>query len=71
MSRRRLKPYLRILECLDVQVLEIERPRSGHYRFVVTARGNRRFFIVSCTPSDTRALLNWKSDVRKWLSTLD
>ena len=68
MKKRRLKPYIQILEGLDVRLLEVEVTGSSHYKMTVEARGRKRFFIVSYSPSDRRAVLNWKSDVRRWLS---
>ena len=71
MSRRRLKPYMDILEDLGVDVLEIRATGSNHKRIDVQAKGQRRFFIMPTSASDRRALLNFKCDVRRWVAELN
>jgi hypothetical protein len=70
MRRKRLIPYIKALESIGFEVLNC-RPTGGtHCRVEVTAAGKRRFTIIPNSPSDRRAFLNWKSDIRKLRSQL-
>jgi hypothetical protein len=71
MSRRRLKPYLKVFEDLDIQILEIGSTGSCHHKVIAESNGHKRFFIVPFSSSDRRGLLNFKSDVRKWVQSLE
>jgi hypothetical protein len=69
--RKRLRPYLASLEELGLTVEEISHTGSNHYKITVIREGNRHFFIASYSASDRRGLLNFKSDARRWVQSLE
>lgn len=71
MSRKRLKPYLEILDELNVELIDVSHTGSCHYKLHVAAGERKRFFIVPYSTSDRRSILNWKSNVRQWLADRD
>lgn len=64
--KKRLRPYIDYLQGAGLEVVNIANTKA-HLKVLVTSEGNRRFFIVSATPSDRRSFENWKSDVRRWV----
>jgi hypothetical protein len=71
MRRRMLQPYREIVEDLGAKILKITITGSTHYKVEIEARGRRRVFVASSSPSDHRAILNWKCDVRRWINNLE
>lgn len=66
MKQQRLRPFLKVFDDLALEVVDTEMTGSGHYRITVTCGGKNHFFIAPFSPSDRRAYLNFKSDVRRW-----
>lgn len=71
MRRRALQSYSEIVGDLGAKILRVTITGSTHYKVEIEARGRRRFFVAPSSPSDRRALLNWKADVRRWINNLE
>lgn len=63
--RRRLKKYLSVLEDLKFEIGDITMTGSGHFRIPITCRGNRSVTVIPYSPSDGRAFMNWRSQMRR------
>lgn len=68
--RKRLKPYLSALTELGFEVGEVKPTGSAHFKVFVTAAGKQRWVLLPNSPSDRRAFLNWKSQIRYTLHEL-
>lgn len=69
--KKRLKPYLKVLEELNLEIVDTTMTGSQHFKMRVRSGDAKRFFIVPNSTSDRRALLNWRTDVRRWLTELE
>jgi hypothetical protein len=65
---RRFAEHAKYLKKLGVDLLGVNFTGKTHVKMQVARGVNRRFFIVSNTPSDRRSFLNWQGDIRKWLT---
>jgi hypothetical protein len=70
-NRKRAQPFLKVFDELGIEIVDTEMTGSCHYKFKVTACGNCKFFIASYSSSDHRALMNFRSDVKRWKSQLE
>jgi hypothetical protein len=65
MQRKRIKPYLNYLKEQGFEVNEIRATGGAHFRASVTLNGKTRTTTLPNSPSDRRAFMNWKMDIRK------
>lgn len=68
--RQNVRPYFKVFDDLQVEVVDTSVTGSSHYRFLVTSNGNRGTFIAPRSSSDHRALRNFKSQVKRWKRAL-
>jgi hypothetical protein len=68
--KRSLKNALGVFDDLGCEVIKHSVTGKTHYKIVVTFEGNEKFFIAPSTPSDGRALKNFRCDVKKWLRSI-
>lgn len=66
MTRNSIRNYLKVLDDLDVRIIDTEVTGSNHYKITVTSSGKQRFFIASQSGSDHRALRNFRAMVKRW-----
>lgn len=69
--RKRLGAFLDELHDLPVEVTEVANTGSCHFKVYLTHRGRRRFFICAGSPSDYRAIRNFKGEVTRWVRQLE
>lgn len=65
--RKRYNEMLMAISGLPVKVTKTEFTGSGHLKVFLDHHGEQRFFIYSASPSDKRALKNFKGTVLKWI----
>lgn len=63
MDRRELE-IKQIVERLGLRVVSLKRPRSGHYKVVITNGKEDKLVIFPCSASDYRWTLNKKSQLK-------
>ena len=66
---RRYKPprdYIRVFERLGVNVVSTTMTGSSHYKITAECNGQQRFFIASNSGSDSRAVQNFESEIKRW-----
>lgn len=61
-----IKPFLKVFDDLGIEVVDTTITGSNHYKITVTASGNRKFFIASNSPSDSKSFRNFRAMVRRW-----
>lgn len=66
MTTRYIRETMQTFESLGVQVDEMEFTKK-HLRFFVRKGMNKTYFIRSCTPSDFRAHIKFKCQVKRWI----
>jgi hypothetical protein len=66
---KKVKEIKDIFECLGVEIEEVERT-IRHYKFHVRKGTHKRFFTSAATPSDHRAMMNFRGDVKRWLKSI-
>lgn len=71
MIKRVIKPYTEVIEKLGCQLVETHYTGKSHYKLVVASGPHRHFFVASNSPSDRRSVLNFASDVRRWLREVE
>ena len=67
MTTKRNREYINEARKLGVIVKEVTTTGGNHQWLVLTLRGKNKKFLIPSSPSDRRAFLNWRSDVKKWL----
>lgn len=68
--RNNVRPYFKVFDDLDVEIVDTTVTGSSHYKFIVTSNGNESSFIAPRSASDFRALKNFKSQVKRWKKSL-
>lgn len=59
----------KIFENLGVEVENIEMT-IRHFKIHAKKGENKHMFVKACSPSDHRADLNFKTDVKRWLRSI-
>lgn len=68
--RARTKPFVAAIEGEGAEVVQVELTKSQHIRYVATFAGQVQIFISGGSPSDFRALVTFRADVRRWIRRL-
>lgn len=63
--RKRLKAFTEMAEAEGLEVLGFERTGTTHIKAQLKYRGRTFFHIIASSPSDRRAELNQRSDLRR------
>lgn len=68
-NRKKIQVIEKAISNLGVDIVNIEPTGSTHFKVYLKRRADEenRFFVFSSSPSDRRAMLNWKTNVRKWV----
>jgi hypothetical protein len=45
--------------------------RNKHAKLVVAHKGSIKSFFMSCSPSDHRGMMNFISDIRRWMRSIN
>lgn len=69
LHRARVKEYLKAIEQAGAELVGAEET-GKHYKLILSARNKTRFFIIANSPSCPRGVLNFRSEVRKWIRTI-
>lgn len=71
MIPRRFANHAKYLKELNANLIEVGFTGKGHIKMQVTYGNDHKFFILSNTPSDNRAFMNWQRDIRNWITTVE
>lgn len=71
MTRKLHRMFIAEAKKLGAEYESLKTTGGSHLWLTLTFQGNRRAFLIANSPSDRRAFLNWKSDVRKWMKGHD
>lgn len=59
-----IREYRAIFEGAGAKLIRVEK-RSGHYKCHLEANGKQWVYFCSCSPSDRRAHLAMRADIRR------
>jgi hypothetical protein len=64
---KRLRGFFDVLRKLPVEVTEYKPTGSSHYKIRLSCMGQQKLFVAAGSPSDCRAIKNFKGDVARWV----
>ena len=62
---KRMKALREVAESVGVEVVKVEKPGGAHIRVTLKKGARIRTSYAAASTSDHRALMNWKSDIRR------
>lgn len=67
MTNKLKRDVIRLIEDEGCQVLNAGKNGKSHLAYTVIFSGQEKVFVGPATPSDRRAMLNFRTDLRKWM----